>query len=299
MIKRRDFIINSILTGAGLTFLPSFGSLTNFESAAKTLDFSGIVPASIIYDVARIANSSKSIQEEVVKSLQATIHQDRNANYCLIASAIPVNNEAILKFSKALKGNNLKDDFYYKKLAFTTGWIIMKCKNDVYSTIYNSLTDNNSIQEMNLYQSAHLIKMIMLDNDYDNSDLEELLNVFLPRTLGRMHTLKPDIDDGKNWLQRMANYRDINKSNLSLLSRTITEPNQQKVQQYINSSNFYNHDELSELKKSVANDEIFDYKAKSLYAKIISSSIQNLHSLSGFFSGSITEENFKSKLFTS
>lgn len=297
MIKRREFIINSIVAGVGISVFPREVFSKNVLPSAIQ-PFTGIIPVSIIYEVSDLVQSSKKMKPVIKRSLQASIHQDSDANYCLIASAIPVNREAIFQFARSFKDQEANDAFSRKKLAFTIGWMIMKAINDTYSNIHRLFSSQDEINEMNIYQSAHLIKMLMLSDAYDENDLKTLFNALLPRTLGRMHTLKPDTDNCKKWLKSMSHYRGNNQKNLELLSKLTVKPDQKKVYKYIEALNFYNKKELIEMRKLLTGNETLNYDTKSLYGNAINTSVRNLQSFSSFLEGRISEERFKSDLMS-
>jgi hypothetical protein len=132
-------------------------------------------------------------------------------------------------------------------------------------------------------------------------DMENLLNSLQIRTLTRVHTLKPDPEDGIGWVNRMADWRRENTKQMQEFAKIIVSPDNQLAGSsfYSTSDNIVNASNQLQKAKFVKADEIMSYLkqgASSNYGKALAEATENIFAIDSYLEGKSSENELVAKL---
>jgi len=228
-LSRRTFIKLSAIAGAGLMLGPS---LTFGEDASedRTYFVNGMIPACLLLQTAELARKATFVSQEMKKALDFSIYLTNEANFAF-AGLLPHEWKALTKSSFA--------DMPKEKQAFKAGMIVSNTANEHFSEIYSNC-ERSKIPELRLYHDACLLKHVS-DIDIKQVTKEELvtfLRTLVSPMITRTHTLRPDRDDGMNWIVRMTKWNRDYYAYAENLADIMTKPDPIKVDNYIKKLNF-------------------------------------------------------------
>lgn len=294
MTNRRTFIKQGLAAGTGLALFPYFTSFKNNKALPGRYHPDGLVPFAIMDDVSGCIQDHGSMDTLIKEALKINLYHEIPANFSRMGLAFPPKPPVIKKYVQEITQNRVlikKDEFHAKKLAFTLGWLITYAIDTTFARVCTPIAKDEpeNYAEMQLYQDAYLINHLS-DNKPKNSDVENLTSLFMamfPRMIGRIHTLKPDVDDGNNWVLRMTEYRKENKQTLERLANIIDSPDEQKQIKYVFQLPLYKPKEINPLKRGIkaGNSNRSLPKQDSLYGKAISKAYEYLLAFDGYFKG--------------
>ena len=269
-LSRRTFLKLSAITSAGLMLNPlsTFGKDPSNESVGS---IKGMIPACLLLQTAGLAQKAAFANQDIKKALDFSIYLTNESNFAF-AGLLPHDWSAISESSFA----NLSRE----KQAFKAGLIVSHVANEYFSKIYSDC-DQRDRSELRLYHDACLIRNIS-NIDVRQTTKEELTEFF--RTLvspmiTRTHTLRPNRDDGMDWIVQMTRWNRAYYSYSQQLAETITEPEPVKEDRYIKKTNFMNLSDNS-IRYAIGEDELRELAQiqdnRSLYGKALYESLRRV-----------------------
>ncbi len=294
MTNRRTFIKQGLAAGTGLALFPYLTSFKNSNTMPGQYHPDGLVPFSIMDDVSECIQNHGSMDTLIKEALKIDLYHEIPSNFSRMGLALKPKPTVIKKYMQDVTDNKdliREDEFQSKKMAFTLGWLITHAINTTFAPVCTPVAkdDPQTYLEMQLYQDAFLINHLS-GHKPKNSNTEDLTSLFMamfPRMIGRIHTLKPDVDDGNNWVLRMTEYRKKNKENLERLAKIVSQPDEKKQIKYVSQFPLYDAKDISALKQSIKQGSSIKSLPRqvSLYGKSVSKAYEYLLAFDGYFKG--------------
>ena len=305
---RRSFIKTSTAGSAGLMFIPSMLSASanpEYISAVSKGSMSGLTPISVLENACMLAFCSDKLSQESENAITTDIHlRDTPGNKGRLAVLLPPNNDKILELLDLVKnGNELKYPLEKRAIAF--GWAAVNAVEKNINKFIKAESPED-FTRVRMHQDAIVINGFSRAYDVAGANKEEveaLLNSLLTRTITRIHTLKPDSDDGIGWVNRMAAWRKQNVKAMSELASAIVRPDRQQAGQ-----NFYKEEEkiiqaATDLQNGrlVRPDEIgnsLNESPESQYALALKEATIHILLMDSYLTGGVSRSELKSKLLS-
>ena len=269
-LSRRTFLKLSAITGAGLMLNP----LSTFGKDPSNEDITcvkGMIPACLLLQTAGLAQKAAFTNQDIKKALDFSIYLTNESNFAF-AGLLPHEWSAISESSFA--------DLPKERQAFKAGLIVSNVANEYFGKIYSDC-DQKDFSELRLYHDACLIRNVS-NVDVGQTTKEELAEFF--RTLvspmiTRTHTLRPNRDDGMDWIVQMTKWNRAYYSYSQQLAETITKPDPMKEDRYIKKTNFMHLTDNS-IRYALGEDELKELVQiqdnKSLYGKALYESLRRI-----------------------
>jgi hypothetical protein len=302
-ISRRSFIKNTAIGSAGAIFIPSVLN-ANVFSLSTSLKNPVLIPPvtciNLIEDSCILAFSSGWLSPRCNLAMASDIYTRLPGNKGRLAGVLPPADKRLMELINILK-NNPEASQYEAKLAIVFGWVGVNSAHKHFSPWLQSLSmaahmDGTILRELSLpYHDPSKATI---------ADMEELLNVMLPRAITRTHTIKPDNDDGIGWVNRMSEKRRELKKMFSMYAQAMVNPDHGSIP-----SDFYNREDsiIVTARKlytpeTVTQEEIHHVAKtsapKSLYGKALQDSYLSILAIDEYMVGKITETQLEKVLFT-
>ena len=268
--SRRTFMKLSALAGAGLMFHPLF-SFAEDAPTGKHVYVNGMIPGSLLLLTAALAKKGAFVSQQIKDALEFSIYVTNESNFAF-AGLLPHEWSAITESSFA--------SLPKEKQAFKAGMIVSNVANEFFSKIYSDC-EQDKIHELRLYHDSCLLRDIS-SIDTKRTTKEELTGFF--RTLvspmiTRTHTLRPNRDDGMDWIVKMTKWNRAYHTYSKELAETITEPDPRKEDEYIRKPNFMNLSDKS-IRYAIGENEYNTLNQidgnKSLYGKALHVSLKRI-----------------------
>jgi len=311
-INRRSFIKKSAIGGAGLALLPSLlsaslskaGEISNVQHPMN-----GLTPISIIDNACLLSFCSGQVSQASQNVLFADIQHPSKpiGNKARLAVNLPAFDKGFIQLIQKVKDNldGLKGIEYLEgKHAMIFGWAAVNATEEFINTAINPANDGES-KLIRMHQDAVIINGFSTGSDptkANQKDVEQLLNAMLTRTVTRIHTLKPDADDGINWVNRMSAWRRQNVENVKQLADAIVNPKVSlageqffsKKDEIIDAAIKLQHGAYLTPEKIVAIVNKTNYKSN--YAKALADATKGIIAIDGYLNRSISKTQLKSIL---
>jgi hypothetical protein len=314
-INRRNFFKQSALGSAGIILGGSMLNARDMFAAAKAslnTGIGGLVPVSIIEDANLLVMRITKFKGDADFALVSDLHTRPAApgNKGRLASLLPVQDKKLMELLNNIKQkSDLKNRI--EKIAIANGWICNNATFKYLKPVYGSNPSPDKIMDVQAYHDAQLLTEIsdlQITGEVKEEYLAALFNEVIPRASTRVHTLIP-AEDGHDWVNRMTDWRKMNKSYLDTLAELMVSPDLSKKQTYVNGPNFYDSsDALIMYCRSLQNTK--NVKAEkiekavgqatngSLYAQALAESITNIKAANDFLNGNMSGSELESQLFS-
>lgn len=245
---RRRFFRNAFAGSAGMFFIPSIlkaASLidplmyspslngisesgvfrTDNKNAVQDCLLNGLATISVIEDACILAFCSGRLSDRSCIAATADIHVRVPGSKGRLAGVLPPEDKRIFELIDILK-NNPGADHFDEKLALVFGWTGVNAAYRKFSPFLEG-KDPGEALIIRINQDALLIREFSKpESDPTRAavkDVENMLHAMLARALTRVHTLKPDTDDGMGWVNRMAAWRRRNREIMEMYARAIVQ----------------------------------------------------------------------------
>ncbi|MFW6227037.1 MAG: hypothetical protein ACOC31_02945 [Bacteroidota bacterium] len=309
-MNRRNFIKNTTLTTAGMMFMPSVLQAEAIFSPgnSENKDFCPypVTLISVIEGSSLLAFISDKMNTETQNALLSDIHVRPPANKGRMAGVLPPLDKRLMTLLRTLKSNPDQDN-YLARLSVAMGWAARNATHLTFHEFFNGKDQQQMIMS-GIHMDAVVLRNLSLP-DYNPSqatkeDMEELLNIIVPRAITRTHTIKPDMDDGMGWVNRMSEKRRNMKKRFSDYASAIVNPDQGLLP-----ADFYKNDDTfvtlaHKLQKAqdVTKEQtnmISDPRqsASSLYGKALKKSTLSLFAINDYLENKTDEESLETMLF--
>jgi hypothetical protein len=269
-LSRRMFLKLSALASAGLMFSPysSFGKGVSGDNSSFV---NGMIPACLLLQTAALAKKGTFVDQNIKNALDFSIYLTNESNFAF-AGLLPHEWRVISESTFA--------DLPKEKQAFKAGIIVSNVANEYFSKIYSNCEPNN-IHELRLYHDASLIRHIS-QIDVTKTTKEELTRFFqtlMSPMITRTHTLRPNRDDGMDWIVKMTKWNRAYYAYAQQLAATIIAPDPAKEDMYVKKSDFLNVSDKS-IRHAIEEDEFSELKEiddnKSLFGKALYESLKQI-----------------------
>ena len=231
----------------------------------------GMIPACLLLQTAALAKKGAFVSQDVKNALEFSIYLTNESNFAF-AGLLPHEWSVLADSSFA--------GLPKEKQAFKAGIIVSNVANEYFSKIYADC-EQDKVHELRLYHDSYLIKHIS-DIDVKQTTKAELARFFqtlVSPMITRTHTLRPNRDDGMDWIVQMTKWNRAYYSYSQKLAETITEPDPAKEDRYIKQTNFMNLSDNS-IRYASGEAELRDLNQikdnKSLYGRALYESLRRV-----------------------
>ncbi|GEM_PF-3318270 len=268
--SRRTFIKFSAIGGAGLMLNPYF----SFGKDASTKDhyyINGMIPVCLLLQTAVLAKKGICIDNNIKKALDFSIYDTNESNFAF-AGLLP-HEWSIISDSSFAK-------IPTEKQPFKAGIIVSNVAHKYFSKMYSDCEQRN-IHELRLYHDSYLIKTISnIDTkETTKKDLSNYFKTLLSPMITRTHTMRPNRDDGMDWIVKMTKWNRDYSTYSEELAAIITEPDPIKENNYVIKNNFMNLSDKS-IRYAIEGDEFSDlnqiHDNNSLYGQALYESLKRI-----------------------
>lgn len=306
-IDRRNFIQKTGIGTAALFIAPAFLNATSVfkESGEMSVNsMTGLTPISVIDNACMIAFCSGNMSKESQTVLSTDIHlRNTPGNKGRLAVVMPPNKPEIFQLIHTIK-NNPNTPHSKEKRALAFGWVAI---NAVDKNINSIIKQKKGSEFLNarFHQDALIVQGFSAPEyqleGADRQDIDDLLNAILVRTITRVHTLKPDSDDGIGWVNRMSLWRKNNKTNMGKFAAALTSP-----EKSIAGDNFFDIDDdivsatnALQKGKQIEKGELLallDQTSTCSYGEAIREATRNIMSIEAYFQDRVSLNELEGKL---
>jgi hypothetical protein len=268
--SRRTFMKLSALAGAGLMFHPLF-SFAEDAPTGKHVFVNGMIPASLLLLTAALAKKGAFVSQQIKDALEFSIYVANESNFAF-AGLLPHEWIAITESSFA--------GLPKEKQAFKAGQIVSNVANEHFSDIYSNCPQGD-LHDLRLFHDSYLIKHISHIDTKQTSkeELAEFFRTLVSPMITRTHTLRPNRDDGMDWIVQMTKWNRAYFAYSQELAGTITQPDQMKEDKFIKKTNFMNLSDKS-IRYAIEEKEYRELTQisdnKSLYGKALHASLKRI-----------------------
>lgn len=296
-IDRRSFLKNTSLTTAGMLFMPSILQAEGIFST-QNLTNNNFFPIpltliSVIEDSCMLTFMSGMLTEDMQNAVLSDIHVRPPGNKGRMAGVLPPMDKRLIELLEKLK-NNKEADRYHAKLSVAAGWAIKNAVHGTFREFFDGKTTQDAA-EAGIHMDATVLGNLSVPvhnpTRASAQEMEELLNIIVPRAITRTHTIKPDSDDGIGWVNRMTEKRKVMKEKFGYYARAIVNPDKSYLPE-----NFYQYDDpiisaardLQNAKDLKKNDVVMQLTNKSLpgsmYGMAVRKSTDNILAINDYMS---------------
>ena len=303
-IDRRDFIKKSTGAGLGLLVASSLSASGIFqERKAIRKGMGGLTPISVIDNACLLAFCSGKLSQESQNTISTDIHlRDTPGNKGRLAVVLPPGESKLMDLIEIVKGAG-DTKHREEKRAIVFGWTAV---NAVERNINapDKMMSQEEQESRRFHQDAILIRSFSPDHEIENikqKEAEDLINSILTRTIVRIHTIKPDSDDGIGWVNRMSDWRKENKAIANSFSKAIISPDRHTAGQ-----DFFNEkDKMVEYAVRLQNGVCINPKKimealrsdlSCTYAQALAEATKNILAIDQYLCGTITKQELKTEL---
>ncbi len=276
---------------------------TDKKNVVQDCLLNGLATISVIEDACMLAFCSGRLSDRSRVAATADIHVRVPGSKGRLAGVLPPEDKRLLELIDILK-NNPGADHFDEKLALVFGWTGVNAAYRNFSLFFEGKGPGEALT-IRINQDALLIREFSKPESDPGSaavyDVENMLHDMLARALTRVHTLKPDTDDGMGWVNRMADWRRRNREIMKMYARAIVQSGEQDA-----GKNFYDRSDgiiaaARELQKSgkAEPETILREAGKaggSLYARSIRENLNSIISVNDYLEGKCSREELFSTL---
>ena len=269
-LSRRTFLRLSAIAGAGLMLNPLFSFGKN-ASTEEGFFINGMIPTCLLLQTAALAQQGTSVSQEVKNALKFSIWLNNDSNFAF-AGLLPHKWSVVAESSFSAIPN--------EKPAFKAGTIVSGVANECFSKIYANC-EQKEMHDLRLYHDSFLLRNISnIDvRQTKEAELAIFFQTLVSPMITRTHTLRPNRDDGMDWIVRMTRWNRAYYAYCQELARTIIEPDPKKEDAYINKTNFMNVSDRSvryAIEGKVFSDLNQIDENKSVYGKALYESLKRI-----------------------
>lgn len=306
-INRRTFFKNTALTGTGLFLAPSLAQALNTFAPGyqgKISPMAGLLPISIIDNACLLAFRTNTLSRPSREAATADLHVKLAGNKGRLAVVLPPENNKLIELLEILK-NSEELNRRNEKLAIAFGWAGVNAVHRHVSPGMDKL-EKNAFIETRVQQDAQLLKEFSKpEHDPGQAsaqEMENLLKAMVPRAITRVHTLKPDVDDGIGWVNRMSAWRRDNTILMKRYAQALVQDiNEKASKEFLSMEDklvLYarNLQKNIDVNATKILEEIENGQANSLYGKTLQETTANILAMNKYMEGALSSAEISSKL---
>lgn len=313
MIDRREFFRYLGYGSAGMAVLPHFlkgCSMNGNGNEDHYVNFEGIMPIAIVSDCSRLVLANGVLKDPIRTALTADINLRLPGNPSRLGSSIPFDDVTLLGVLEQLKQKmDPGSDRELMKLSLLMGWIIFHPLKKSMTQVFSKLVDQGyHYDSIRVYLDTYLIRQvsgIREDPELDYTEFTNFFQALLPRMVTRLHTLKPDYNEGPEWVNRMSDWRSANRELTEKYGELIAREDREMHDQVIRRYNVYDPgDRLIQLVRNMDHGTnpaeieklIMSDPGNSLYTRGLVSAYNNVMAAQEYFDGEIDLARLKKQL---
>jgi len=312
-MNRRNFFRYVGYGSAGAMVIPSFFTACNFslnDHNDSYVNFEGIMPVAIVTDCSRLLLATESLNDGIREMLKADINQSIPGNLSRLGSSIPFDDETVLTaFQQLRKKLDPGSETQKKKISLLLGWLMFHPLRKEMTRIFSKLVDQGyHYDTIRIFYDTYIFRQVSGSQDTGNLTKENATNFFRamhPRMVTRLHTLKPEYNDGPGWVVKMSEWRRNNHELTGLYGSFLVKPDQEMYNRFFKRYNVYDpQDQLimlvNNMKQQISSGKveklILSDPGNSIYARSLVDGYKNVVSAQEFLNGKIDIENLKQRL---
>lgn len=304
-VSRRKFLQSSISGSIYLMLAPSLMANASFDQTLKDSEkgvTGGLTMISIIDNACMLSYRSGRLSLPSQQVVLTDIHlRDTPGNKGRLAGLMPAFDKRLIDLVKILKAGN-EIQHAQEKRAIAFGWVAVNAAHRHINSLFEGKTADEA-KQIRMHQDALVIKGFSATDaaNVSASDVENLFNSMLVRTITRTHTLKPDADDGIGWVNRMADWQRKNKSYIHEFAQVVVSPDHR-----IAGADFIRQDDkiieaarLLQLSYDVMPETILNEmnnQPVSAYGKALAEATGNILAIDSYLQGKLSEKEIIPKL---
>ena len=319
--NRRDFFKQISYGSAAFALSPSIlsGCQTGIIPENNNfIDLDGILPVAFINDAAGLILRNGNVSETTIEALSADINLNIPGNMSRIASSMCFPAEKILELLGHVKqewiGRTPEMNLEHKYSLFL-GWIIYSgFQADTGELYHNLINKGYHYDDIRICHDVFIFRQISNISTEtgplsSQQELAELFQIMLPRMVTRLHTFKPDTEDGKKWILDMTGWRKANKELMNKYAGAYVNPNKENIERFIHQPGFYAegdkviqqarklmngvHVSAEEISSTLKSDS-----ENSLYAKSLVKGIKKAELIDQYFTGDLSFSDLSHQIAT-
>ena len=259
---RRKFFTQLSLGGSALVMAPTLLRAASLHPTnANSFVLRGLLPVALVEDCFDLAFVLPDLSNLTKMALAGDIDLKIPGNKGRLAPSLLLKMETLPDVLKKIKepaeeAKSIQAD----KLSFLLGILVNNALHDQLQPVYQQYP--NDTEELSIYQDTYLLRTLAgteaVRIKYE--DLNQLLNVLLPRTVTRVHTLIPG-EDGPDWVVRMGRWRKENQERMEQYARIYTQPDPAKEKKYVRDARLFAADDpIIQLARKTQNGERVEAK---------------------------------------
>lgn len=288
MTTRRRFFQQLSLGGSALALAPAWLSAAPYSFYSDHTSFPlGMMPVAVVEDCFDLAFTLPGLSNQSKIALAGDIDLKIPGNKGRIALAINPSEESVLAVLEKIKAASVNEKSAADKYSFLLGILANHTLSQHWQPIYQQYPDH--WEELSMYQDTYFLRSFAGNQatQVKEEDLNRLLNVLLPRTITRVHTLIPDSEQGPEWIIKMSQWRKANLERTKKYARIYTQPDPAKEKKYVIDTNFYRADDRiiqccrktqqgERVTESELNQALNTANQGSLYAQVLAQGVQRI-----------------------
>lgn len=300
-INRRKFIESSTLGSAAMMLIPSIasaGSLLHPAASDSEILMAGITPVSVIDNACMLAFRTGRLSRPSQQVVTSDIHvRDIPGDKGRLAVVFPPRSSKLIDLLTAIK-NKPELKYAKEKRAMAFGWAAINAVDKYINPDLKKLNEEDAVI-VRMHQDSLLIHGFSWPeynvSGASSDDMEKLLNAMLVRTTTRVHTLKPDSDDGIGWVNRITDWRKENVAKMKTFATIVVDPDET-----VAGKSFYNKEEniivaANQLQKAqdIHPEKLANYLqdgGNSNYAKALVEATEHIFAIDSFLEGKISSD---------
>ncbi len=313
MIDRRDFFRFMGAGTAGMLIAPALLRACKMNGNGNEdayVNFDGIMPIAMVTDCSRLLLGCGKLSEEMKQALKADINLPLPGNLSRLGSSIPFDDENIFAALQNIQESWESDpELSLRKFSLLLGWMIFRPLKKTMTDVFHRLVEEGyHYDTIRTYIDTYLLRQFSGDRHNTGTiinDAQDLLQGILPRMITRLHTLKPDYNDGPGWVNRISGWRVDNATRMERYGMLVVEDDPELNDHVIRKYNVYNPgDRIITLVRSMKADSggetvdkvILSDPGNSIYAKSLVKGYNNVLSVQDYLQGDIDLSKLKKLL---
>jgi len=247
-MNRRDFVTRAGLGTGSILLVPSFltscQNTSSGEIHALPNTTGGLISQALISDCSRLLLESGLLNDTFHVALKAGINEDLPGNMSRLGSLVPFGpgevREALEGILAAADGNHVQR---VKKVSLLLGaMMIAPFREEMKATRRKIQDDGIDIREFDGLIDHYMLDQLAANQHTGNADsrqMQQFFNMILPRMITRLHTLKPDYEDGPGWVVRMTQWRKKNQARMNDFGTSMSAESNKKMDKLIKKYHIY------------------------------------------------------------
>jgi hypothetical protein len=308
-MDRRVFFNQLGLGSAGLLLGSSWLSSCSFGENGdngSAIGIGGILPIAYSIDCSRLLIEAEGLEEPYSSLVKGDINLRIPGNLSRLGSSVPFGDAPMTEYLAELKAAwDPGEPAAMMKTSLAMGWIMVQPLRKSMSQVYKKLISQGyHYDTINRYYDVFMLKQLSGDPEVAVSsaeDVEHFFRALVPRMITRLHTLKPDYQDGPGWVVRMSEWRKENLNLAKSYAEMYVQDDEELNKHLIRRYNIYDPSDklirlLREGNAGSAQKTFLSDPGNSVYSKSLVKGYTNAQALTNYLAGNSGLEEVKALL---